>query len=296
MPILLEHEKEHQEARVRLQEAKELLRIAADRASVAKANVRTSNEEVGNRLTDLKDINDKMRRLLEMDALDEWTDSDGSNSSKHSSPPSPTQTSGGGWVYDPSLAGWGNGSGTWGDLPVPKEEQRLGESAEEFEVSINTSNDELGDLSIQGPRIPKVVVEPGSKFPAYVVYYGTDSAHGLFTGWKSTSERLGAKSLCQNDSHIVKGFVDPKVAAELYQEFVQSDAPKVLAHSPCENERFIVVEGAAPGVYEDRKTLIIFGLQYRGGRIRHFVGGRGDAQAQFSEWKAKGFVKTIKST
>ncbi|KAK1236163.1 hypothetical protein PQX77_000594 [Marasmius sp. AFHP31] len=297
---LLEHEKEYQDSRAQLREAKELYKAASDRASAAKANVRSSSEEVGNRLADLKDINDKMRRLLEMDALDEWTDSDGNNENDrdHSPTPSPTPSLKGGWVYDPSYAGWGNGSGTWGKATAANEANASEDSSEdEAEVaSEGEGKVELGDLSIQGPSNPSVQVEPGSKYPAYVVYYGKDSAHGLFTGWRSVAGRPGANSLCKGDNHIVKGFLDPNVAKKFYQEFVQSDASKVIAVPPCADERFIVVQGAKPGVYEDRRSMVIFGLEYGGGRVRRFVGGRGDAQAQFTEWKEKGLVKVVNSS
>ncbi|KAK1223599.1 hypothetical protein PQX77_013528 [Marasmius sp. AFHP31] len=299
---LLVCEQDHQEARVRLQEAKQMYKDAAEQSAIAKANLRASNEDVSSRLLDLKDINDKMRRLLEMDALDEWTDSDGSNGNVESPTLSPTHTvqSSGGWTYDPafanwgsgSAAGWGNGSGTWGEA---REAHKSPPTAVAEVAVLSDSDDELGELSIQGPKTPQIQVEPGSKFPAYVVYYGKDCTHGLFTGWKSVVGRAGAKSLCTDESHIVKGFLDPKLAADHYNDFVNSDASKVLAHSPSEGERFIVVEGAKPGVYDDRRSLVIFGLQYRGGRVRRFIGGRGDAQAKFSQWKDKGFVKVTPS-
>ncbi|KAL0568066.1 hypothetical protein V5O48_013927 [Marasmius crinis-equi] len=288
---LVEQEKERREASNHLRGVKAMYKDAVERKNHAKANVRVSNEELAQRLADMQEITDKVRGLLAADALDEFTDSASSTSgSTQSSPSSRAATTQPPRRGSPSQ--WSSGSGFRG-VPAGKTSTRPGDadSSAVVEGEEDQLGDELGDLSIQGPEIPQISVEAGSRFPAYVVYYGKNGQHGLFTGWKSTQRKSGASSLLEEHGHVVKGFTDPALASDFYREFSQSDAANVLSYQPCDNERFVVIKGVKPGVYDTRKSLIIDGIQYRGAVVRRFVGGRGDALAKFNEWKKQGHVK-----
>ncbi|KAK7435865.1 hypothetical protein VKT23_019396 [Stygiomarasmius scandens] len=151
-------------------------------------------------------------------------------------------------------------------------------------------------MTINGPSTPIVTVQPGGQYPYYVVYVGEGGKHGLFFSWKSNEgeDIIGASSIYDrnNHDHVVKGFIDLDRARSFYWEFLNSDIPRLLAEQePTPDEHFIVAQGVRPWVYSSRKSLIMDGLQYRGGVVRRYKGGLGDAWALYNKWSEAGLVK-----
>ncbi|KAJ3991000.1 hypothetical protein F5050DRAFT_1876397 [Lentinula boryana] len=113
-------------------------------------------------------------------------------------------------------------------------------------------------------------VTPSSRAPAYVVYSGKWNQHGVFYAWSRVKGLPGAQSIYDH-------------------KFVDAGIPELLAEQqPADNERFIVIEGVKPGAYKNRKSLIMDGLQYRGGVVYRFVGSQPGAWAKFNELRANG--------
>ncbi|KAJ3748993.1 hypothetical protein DFH05DRAFT_1520591 [Lentinula detonsa] len=139
-------------------------------------------------------------------------------------------------------------------------------------------------------------VTPGSRAPAYVVYSGKWNQHGVFYAWSRVKGLPGAQSIYDhsNHSHVIRSFSTRQLAEEFYEEFVDAGIPELLAEQqPADNERFIVIEGVKPGAYKNRKSLIMDGLQYRGGVVYRFVGSQPGAWAKFNELRANGLTRNI---
>ncbi|KAJ3730311.1 hypothetical protein C8R42DRAFT_637085 [Lentinula raphanica] len=137
-------------------------------------------------------------------------------------------------------------------------------------------------------------VYPGSKYPAYVLHAGKQGAHGVFYSWRNHGQVQGVKHLVdeENHNHVVRGFSSRDLAHQFYQEFVDAELPKFLAlEEPSEAERFIVLEGVKPMVCANRKSLIMSGLQYRGGVVRRYHGTLAGAWSEFRRYKDNGEVK-----
>ncbi|KAJ3965623.1 hypothetical protein EV361DRAFT_938453 [Lentinula raphanica] len=166
-------------------------------------------------------------------------------------------------------------------------------------VATSLATTSLAGTTIQGPEVPVSIVYKGSKHPAYVVYQGQDRTHGLFFAWTSISNVIvGADSICNPalHSYIVGSFNDVDRARAFYKEYVDTGVAVLLQNNPavaCEN--FIVCHGVKPGVYDNRKSLILTGLQYRGGVVVRYIGSYGDALAQLEAFRAEGKVKIIHS-
>ncbi|KAL0570829.1 hypothetical protein V5O48_011125 [Marasmius crinis-equi] len=215
---LIEHERERRKAGQKLRKLKAMYKDVVVRSSDAKESVQVSNEELAHCLADVQEITDKVRGLLAADSLDSFTDSeDSSIDSNHSPGPSSAVAT----ATVPCRGSshlLGNGSGSWDQATRPAASHEY-EGESEGEEDAAEAGNKLGDLSIQGPEISQVPVEVGSRFPAYVVYYGKDGKHGLFTGWKSTRGKRGASRLLKDHIHVVKGFTDPDLATRFYEEF-----------------------------------------------------------------------------
>ncbi|KAJ3829174.1 hypothetical protein F5878DRAFT_531053, partial [Lentinula raphanica] len=86
-------------------------------------------------------------------------------------------------------------------------------------------------------------------------------------------------------------FDDVERARAFYQEYVVTGVADLLKNEPDPSENLIVCEGVKPGVYSNRKSLIMQGLQYRGGVVVCYLGSFGDAVAQLETFRKEGRVK-----
>ncbi|KAF5342877.1 hypothetical protein D9758_016089 [Tetrapyrgos nigripes] len=150
--------------------------------------------------------------------------------------------------------------------------------------------------TIQSPTEPasSFTVYPGSRKPAYIVYYGNNAQSGFFMlGMGRTSLVPYASAICDPDdrSQVFKGFGDPGQALKLWNEFSQSKAAEVIAQKLGDNECFVLIEGVNPGVYKTRKNLIMDGLVYGGGVAVRYVGDISGAWAHLNKCKRDGRVK-----
>lgn len=104
----------------------------------------------------------------------------------------------------------------------------------------------------------------------------------------------GVKHLYDHNMHhhVVRTFSSRALAESFYQEFCASGIPELLAEQePSSDECFIIVEGVKPMACDNRKTLIMDALQFRGGVAYRFIGDLGGAWAQFSQFKEDGLVR-----
>ncbi|KAJ3801687.1 hypothetical protein GGU11DRAFT_741363 [Lentinula aff. detonsa] len=137
-------------------------------------------------------------------------------------------------------------------------------------------------------------IYPGSKSPAYVVYIGKEGKHGVFYAWSTYNDVIGAFSIYQPTchTHVIRSFSTRQLAHQFYDEFLESGIADLLAEqNPTKDERFIVVEGVAPAAYKNRKSLIMDGLQFRGGVVYRYIGTLEGARSQFNKWKAQGLTQ-----
>ncbi|KAJ8073038.1 hypothetical protein PM082_019906 [Marasmius tenuissimus] len=140
------------------------------------------------------------------------------------------------------------------------------------------------DLTVVGRTQPSA--NPGrGNFPAYIVYSGSNGGHGRFDTWEE------AEALCTGSSYVLKGFLDPRLADELYDEFCQSDLGEIFRQPPQTGELIVVISGVKPGVYKSRAFAVIYGVQYGGGEARRVLCGPPEAWALFRAWKQMGAVK-----
>ncbi|KAJ3981973.1 hypothetical protein F5890DRAFT_1476522 [Lentinula detonsa] len=135
---------------------------------------------------------------------------------------------------------------------------------------------------------------PGSRSPAYVVYIGNEGKHGVFYAWSTHKDIIGAftiyKPTCH--THVICSFSTRQLAHQFYDEFLDSGVAELLAENkPTQDERFIVVEGVAPAAYKNRKSLIMDGLQFRGGVVYRYIGSIEAARSQFNKYKAQGLTQ-----
>ncbi|KAJ3737575.1 hypothetical protein DFJ43DRAFT_1148698 [Lentinula guzmanii] len=135
---------------------------------------------------------------------------------------------------------------------------------------------------------------PGSRSPAYVVYIGNEGKHGVFYAWSTHKDIIGAftiyKPTCH--THVICSFSNRQLAHQFYDEFLDSGVAELLAENkPTQDERFIVVEGVAPAAYKNRKSLIMDGLQFRGGVVYRYIGSIEAARSQFNKYKAQGLTQ-----
>ncbi|KAJ3990935.1 hypothetical protein F5050DRAFT_1538742, partial [Lentinula boryana] len=142
----------------------------------------------------------------------------------------------------------------------------------------------------------------GSQSPAYVVYIGNKGKHGVFYAWLVAAVPLYSTKLIflvgpltrislghsQSTSRPVT-LITHQLAHQFYDEFLNSGVAKLLAENkPTKDERFIVVEGVAPAAYKNRKSLIMDGLQFRGGVVYRYIGSIEAVRSQFNKYKAQG--------
>lgn len=93
---------------------------------------------------------------------------------------------------------------------------------------------------------------------------------------------------------MVKGFDQVKTAQLAYESFANSHIPALLAEQePTADECFIVVEGAKPMAYRNRKGLIMDGLGFQGGVAYRFLGSFADAREQFQQFKREGMIRRV---
>ncbi|KAJ3715183.1 hypothetical protein C8R42DRAFT_726115 [Lentinula raphanica] len=152
----------------------------------------------------------------------------------------------------------------------------------------------LAGTTMHGPAVPVSVVHKGSRHPAYVVYQGHNHSYGVYYAWTTINGVVdGADSICNPalHSHVVGSFNDVERAQTFYQEFVDTGIADLLQNESVTNENFIVCQGVKPGVYSNRKSLVIEGLQYRGGVVVRYIGSFGDALAQLETFRTEGKVK-----
>lgn len=107
---------------------------------------------------------------------------------------------------------------------------------------------------------------------------------------------VGAREIYdpERHDHVIRAFSDVALAHKFYQEFLDSDGPRILAQQEVsDDEHFIVTEGVKPMVCKDRKALIMDALQFRGGVFCRYLGTTGGAWVKFNQFKAQGQVKTL---
>ncbi|KAJ8073133.1 hypothetical protein PM082_020001 [Marasmius tenuissimus] len=139
------------------------------------------------------------------------------------------------------------------------------------------------NLTIVGSTQPSAM--PGrSNFSAYIVYSRENGGHGRFDTWEEV------EAFCTSSSNVLKGFMDPRLADELYDEFCHSEIGELFRLPPSTGELFIVLSGLKPGVYKNRALAIFYGTQYGGGSARRLLCGLPEAWATFREWKKQGLV------
>ncbi|KAJ3726339.1 hypothetical protein C8R42DRAFT_640004 [Lentinula raphanica] len=112
---------------------------------------------------------------------------------------------------------------------------------------------------------------------------------GLFKGYSAT-----AKALSSNYEHrLMKKFQHEADATRSYNECEAGGILELLRPLPHSREIFIVAEGSLPGVYVTRLSLMIEGLDWRGGRVVSFVGTYQDAKSLFQEWDSSGQTRVL---
>ncbi|KAJ3823094.1 hypothetical protein F5880DRAFT_1482869 [Lentinula raphanica] len=149
-----------------------------------------------------------------------------------------------------------------------------------FSPSSETSNPQASDVT------------PSDESTWYVVYHGRNGCQGLFEGYSTT-----ARALSYDYEHrLMKRFQHEADATRSYKECEACGILDLLRPLPHNREIFIVAEGALPGVYlmlSSRLSLMIEGLNWRGGRVVSFVGTYQDAKSLFQEWDSSGQTSVL---
>ncbi|KAJ3766069.1 hypothetical protein FB446DRAFT_794451 [Lentinula raphanica] len=103
-----------------------------------------------------------------------------------------------------------------------------------------------------------------------------------------------AKALSSNYEHwLMKKFQHEADATRSYNECEAGGILELLRPLPHSREIFIIAEGSLPGVYVTRLSLMIEGLDWRGGRVVSFVGTYQDAKSLFQEWDSSGQTRVL---
>ncbi|KAJ3832904.1 hypothetical protein F5878DRAFT_504683, partial [Lentinula raphanica] len=74
------------------------------------------------------------------------------------------------------------------------------------------------------------------------------------------------------EDRLMKKFEHEADATRSYEECDACGILELLRPLPARGEIFIVLEGVVPGVYTTRLSLMISGLDWRGGRVVSYVG------------------------
>ncbi|KAJ3737680.1 hypothetical protein DFJ43DRAFT_1035340 [Lentinula guzmanii] len=146
---------------------------------------------------------------------------------------------------------------------------------------------------------PKIILSPGSRAAAYIVFIAEGGKSGLFYAWFTIKGKVGAVSICniKKHHHIVKKYYDVEEAEHVYGQYLSSGIHVMLTeHEPSPNERFIVVKGPNPMACRDRKQLLFNGLEFRfpqGLEVYRFMGSFEAAKGKFCELAVDGLTETI---
>ncbi|KAJ3991750.1 hypothetical protein F5050DRAFT_1812196 [Lentinula boryana] len=146
---------------------------------------------------------------------------------------------------------------------------------------------------------PKIVLSPGSRAAAYIVFIGEGGKCGLFYAWFPVKGKAGAVSICniKQHHHVMKKYYDAKEAEHVYGQYLSSGIHAMLTeHESSPDERFIVVKGPNPMACRDRKQLLFNGLEFcfpQGLEVYRFMGSFEAAKGKFCELAVDGFTETI---